>query len=361
MKTPFLVSFSAAATFAFLAMTNACAPEENASTDESNATDDGAIGAAVCLGAQSGAYCGGDDMSGADTSTLYQCPGANLAPTSAKVCPNGCVIAPPGQPDACAPGPICLGGAGAYCGGDEMQNADSTKLYQCPGAGLAPTSSTACANGCVIAPAGTPDKCAVVVGGGSPNSYRLPWSPGITMYLGQDCNDSCCNDHVGYSRYAWDFGNYTNFDVLAARSGTVTHVKIDSNSGCASSACAGDANFIVIDHGDGTEALYLHLKQYSLDPAITCGAHVNQGQRLASAGTTGWSSGTHLHFQVNSSNPSAATCECGSTGLGCSATYVPWQDFWSGAAHPTLPVSFDEWPASSSCANRRIQLPASQN
>jgi len=350
------------ATLGLAALAAGCAPEGDPTVGDESTVAPAALGAAVCLASQSGAYCGNDEMSNASAATLYQCPGgANKAPISGNVCPNGCIVAPPGSPDACASGPVCLGGAGAYCGGDEMKNADPAKLYQCPGVGLAPTSSTACANGCVIAPPGTPDSCQTVTGVGSPSSYRLPWSPGINMSLAQDCNDSCCNDHVGYSKYAWDFSNYTNFDIRAARAGTVTHVKIDSNSGCASSSCAGDANYIVIDHGDGTESLYLHLKQYSLDPAVTCGAHVDQGQRLASAGTTGWSSGTHLHFQVNSVNATAPQCECGSTGLTCSSTYVPWQDFWSVSTHPTVPVTFDEWPASSACANRRIELPPSQN
>lgn len=255
--------------------------------------------------------------------------------------------------------PICLGSqAGAYCGNDMMQNADANTLYQCPGANKAPTSATPCPNGCVVEAPGTADHCKTVT---SPNGYKLPWKPGITMKLTQDCNDSCCNDHVNDDGYAWDFANGTAFTVVAARGGTVTHLKINSTSGCGSSSCVNQANLIVIDHGDGTQATYLHLGGMTLASGVTCGGSVSQGQDLAKAGTTGWSTGVHLHFQVSKVHPGAPTCECGSAGTGCSASSVPWTNFWSSPTYPTVAIQFDEWPAASQCANRRITMPGSTN
>jgi hypothetical protein len=298
-------------------------------------------------------------MSGAVASTLYQCPGANKAPTSSTACAAGCVVAPAGQADYCAAvSPLCLASAtGAYCGNDSMSGAVASTLYQCPGANKAPTSSTACAAGCVVAPAGQADYCASSGGG----TYKLPWHAGTSMSLTQDCNDSCCSDHIGTDKYAWDFGNGAGFAVVAARGGTVTHVKINSTTGCGTSSCANNANFIVIDHGDGTQATYLHLQGGTLDAAVTCGAHVNQGQRLATAGTTGWSTGIHLHYEVSNKHTGAATCECGSTGQTCATNYVPWANFWSNATYPTVASSFAEWSAASTCNNRRIAMPASTN
>ena len=333
------------------------------------------LGSALCLSAASGAYCGNDSMSGATAGTLYQCPGANQAPTSLQVCANGCVVAPAGDPDYCASGPLCLSSApGAYCGNDSMSGATAGTLYQCPGANQAPTSSQACAGGCNVAPAGYPDTCnsssssstsssgtSTSSGGSSSDTYMLPWRPGVSMSLTQDCDDACCNDHVGTDAYAWDFADGGSFDVLAARGGTVTHVKINSTSGCGSLSCENEANFIVVDHGDGTQLTYLHLEGFTLDPSVSCGAAVQQGQRLAASGSTGWATGTHLHYQVGSVQPGTPTCECGADGQGCAADAVPWADFWSNATYPSLPVSFVEWPASSSCDNRRITLPASQN
>ncbi|MGZ3450627.1 MAG: peptidoglycan DD-metalloendopeptidase family protein [Polyangiales bacterium] len=252
--------------------------------------------------------------------------------------------------------PICLGkAAGAYCGNDEMKDADASTLYQCPGAGKAPTSSTKCDAGCQVEMAGTADHCKTVV---APDGYRLPWTAGTTMQLTQDCNDSCCSDHVGVDQWAWDFANGGAFTVVAARGGTITHLKINSTTGCGTSSCANDANFIVIDHGDGTESVYLHLAGGSLKAGISCGAKVTSGQALATSGTTGWSTGIHLHFQVGKVHTGAATCECGAGGTGCSATTVPWASFWPTSTYPTVPISFAEWPAASSCANRRITMPA---
>jgi murein DD-endopeptidase MepM/ murein hydrolase activator NlpD len=153
----------------------------------------------------------------------------------------------------------------------------------------------------------------------------------------------------------------SGFTVVASRGGTITHLKINSTTGCGSSSCVNDANFIVIDHGDGTMSTYLHLAGNSLKQGVTCGAQVVQGQALATAGTTGWSTGTHLHFQVSKVHANVATCECGANGTGCAANSVPWGSFWVNATYPSQAISFVEWGAASQCANRRIAMPASQN
>jgi hypothetical protein len=264
------------------------------------------------------------------------------------------------HPDA-APGamPTCTGAAaGAYCGGDQVDGGDPATLYQCPGAGLAPTSATPCQAGCVVEAAGTPDRCMVPV---SADSFRLPWRAGVAMELTQDCNDSCCSDHVGTDEYAYDWANGGAFTVVAARGGTISHLKINSTTGCGTTACSNDANLLVIDHGDGTQSTYLHLEGSSLEPGVSCGATVTRGQALSRSGTTGHSTGIHLRFQVSQVHPGAATCECGADGQGCSATSVPWSSFWVTAAYPTVAVAFDEWPDAAQCADRRITMPASQN
>ncbi len=56
----------------------------------------------------------------------------------------------------------------------------------------------------------------------------------------------------------------------------------------------GYGNVIVIDHGNGYKTLYAHLSQVSQH----CGAKVKSGQLIDLSGSTGNSSGPHLHFEV---------------------------------------------------------------
>ena len=185
--------------------------------------------------------------------------------------------------------------------------------------------------------------------------YRLPWQAGVDMYLTQDCSDACCDDHVEARAFAYDFAtNAGAFTVTAARAGTITHLKISSTDGCDDAACIDDANVLVIDHGDGTQATYLHLAGDSLAPGIACGGQVKAGQPLAVAGSTGWSSDVHLHFQVTAVRPDVPHCECGADGRGCDAATVPWASFWSSKQRPTLPVTFESWRDAAACSERRI-------
>lgn len=59
-------------------------------------------------------------------------------------------------------------------------------------------------------------------------------------------------------------------------------------------AGGGYGNTIVIDHGTGYQTLYAHLTSV----AVNCGASVNQGAVVGFCGSTGNSTGPHLHFEV---------------------------------------------------------------
>lgn len=105
--------------------------------------------------------------------------------------------------------------------------------------------------------------------------------------------------HQGRSRFAVDLPMDRGTTVTAARGGRVQLMREDSDTGCGTSDCANDANYVVIDHGDGTFGNYLHL---DTDGALVdVGDVVCAGQPIALSGNTGWSTGPHLHFTVENS------------------------------------------------------------
>ncbi len=98
-----------------------------------------------------------------------------------------------------------------------------------------------------------------------------------TNHRGLDLNPKNCHN-----------GDY---DILATRAGKVTSV--------GGNATQGAGYYVYIDHGDGYKSHYFHLKQNST--VVKVGDEVTQGQKIAIRGTTGSSTGKHLHFGITKS------------------------------------------------------------
>lgn len=82
-----------------------------------------------------------------------------------------------------------------------------------------------------------------------------------------------------------DIAGDIGMQVVASRSGTVTH------AGWA----RGFGKLVIIDHGEGLQTYYGHLSDFS----VRYGQKVDKGQEVGKMGSTGRSTGPHLHFQVN--------------------------------------------------------------
>jgi len=204
----------------------------------------------------------------------------------------------------------------------------------------------------------------VSVPGAASVAARLPWAAGQSVYLTQDADDDCCSDHIGSNKWAYDFAAWDGgaFDVVAPQAGTVVHVKMSSKSGCGESKCVNDANYLVIDHGDGTQTTMLHLAHGSLDPAVQCGTFVRRGQRLATTGSTGWSTGVHLHVERDQVKRNLKkVCGCGPDGMACPASSAEWNLFWPSLQQPNLPTRFAEWGNADAPKNRRGMIGPSIN
>jgi len=92
-------------------------------------------------------------------------------------------------------------------------------------------------------------------------------------------------------RFSWyhkgiDIANKTAPSILAADSGTVVIAGWPDGSGY--------GNRVVIDHGNGYRTLYAHMSRVS----VVVGQTVARGNVIGQMGSTGRSTGTHLHFEV---------------------------------------------------------------
>jgi len=123
--------------------------------------------------------------------------------------------------------------------------------------------------------------------------YSLPFAANKSFTLGQGYNGRFSHQNLN----SLDFNMAVGNKVCAARDGVVIRVKEDSNTGCKTQRCQGKANYIVIYHDDGTSARYIHLKQNG--SKVKPGQRVEKGEVIGYSGNTGWSSGPHLHFEVN--------------------------------------------------------------
>ena len=117
----------------------------------------------------------------------------------------------------------------------------------------------------------------------SVSGFRWPFtvSGRITSYFGYRTSPTAgaSSNHKGI-----DISVPVGSTVVAAKAGTVVTAAYSASAG----------NYIAISHGDGVYTYYMHCSSL----AVSSGAKVSQGQKIALSGNTGVSTGPHLHFAV---------------------------------------------------------------
>ncbi len=98
----------------------------------------------------------------------------------------------------------------------------------------------------------------------------------------------------GFEVSGFDFTSYHLGVDLTAYEGSPIYASDNGTVLYAGWNTSGYGNLIVIDHNNGYETLYAHLSQIY----VYCGEGVAQGTVIGAAGSTGKSTGAHLHFEI---------------------------------------------------------------
>ena len=122
--------------------------------------------------------------------------------------------------------------------------------------------------------------------------YSLPFERNKKVFLIQAYDSKM--SHKG--ELALDFKVRKGTKVCAARDGVVTSLRMDSDKGGLKQENLSDGNFIIIQHNDGSSAMYWHLQKAGV--LVNVGDTVKRGQLIGLSGNTGYSAFPHLHFEV---------------------------------------------------------------
>ena len=131
-------------------------------------------------------------------------------------------------------------------------------------------------------------------------------NPAVARYVGPGACGSVYSGPIGEGSFIWPTtlkylsGNpYSSIHPAIDIAGAIGNAVFASASGVVVYAGWNDWGYgymIVIDHGDGWQTLYAHLSAIN----VGCGQGVRQGAVIGGVGSTGNSTGPHLHFEMQS-------------------------------------------------------------
>jgi murein DD-endopeptidase MepM/ murein hydrolase activator NlpD len=129
-------------------------------------------------------------------------------------------------------------------------------------------------------------------------------NPAVASILGPGACGSVYDGPIGTGVFIWPTAlhyisgyNYSSIHPAIDLAGRTGHAIFASDSGVVVYSGWNDWGYgyvVVLDHGNGWQTLYAHLS----DINVGCGQAVFQGQVIAAMGSTGNSSGAHLHFEI---------------------------------------------------------------
>lgn len=127
----------------------------------------------------------------------------------------------------------------------------------------------------------------------SNQTYLFPYQHGKKYKLTQGYKGEFSHQNT----LALDFGMERGTPISATRNGVVVDIKENSNVGGVAQRYLDKANYVILYHQDiGVFSEYAHLKYGGA--LVEEGQKVNAGEVIALSGNTGYSRGSHLHFEV---------------------------------------------------------------
>lgn len=125
--------------------------------------------------------------------------------------------------------------------------------------------------------------------------YRPPFSAGLPKKITQSFNGRFSHNKPP-NNFAVDIAMPVGTYLTAARGGTVIDVKDDYHMGGQTAYFLDKANKVTVLHEDGSYALYAHILLGTA--LVKPGDKVSVGDSLARSGSSGYSTGPHLHFII---------------------------------------------------------------
>jgi murein DD-endopeptidase MepM/ murein hydrolase activator NlpD len=129
--------------------------------------------------------------------------------------------------------------------------------------------------------------------------YQTPFKSSFERKITQAFNGKFSHNSRG-SRHAVDIALPVGTPIVAARAGAVIYTKDDYAFSGRSKYFLDKANRVEVLHNDGTYAVYAHLLQGTVN--VDIGDTVSVGTELGKSGSSGFSTGPHLHFVIRKNN-----------------------------------------------------------